>query len=133
MSDNISAEDVSGIIAAAVADAVVAAESHTNKPLGSRTIGARTIKRLRRRVEDIFREKGPRDVRRSYRMTEESFWVLSEIIESQMPRKKQRKRGKTPNGDIPNDLRLSMMLRYAAGGDPNDIASSHGVGSTEVY
>jgi hypothetical protein len=45
---------------------------------------------------------------------------------------KQRKRGKTPNGDIPPVNRLAMALIYFCGGCPNDIAVYHGVNDKEV-
>ena len=37
-----------------------------------------------------------------------------------------------PNGFIKNISRLSMALRYFAGGDPLDISSIHGVGDGQV-
>ena len=40
--------------------------------------------------------------------------------------------GTVPNGLITKVARLSMALRYAAGGDPLDISDLHGVGLTEV-
>ena len=37
------------------------------------------------------------------------------------------------NGGIPMTLRLSITIRYFAGGSPLDLMSSHGVGYCDVY
>ena len=47
---------------------------------------------------------------------------------------KKRKRGQSnPNTDIPTELKLSIAIRYFAGGDPYDLMISHGVSLTSVY
>jgi len=38
-----------------------------------------------------------------------------------------------PNAMIPSPLRVSAAIRYLAGGDPNDIALSHGVGPSYLF
>jgi hypothetical protein len=45
---------------------------------------------------------------------------------------KPRLRGKPPNGEIATSSRLSMAIRWFAGGDPLDIFQVHGVGVNEV-
>ncbi|KAG7348755.1 DDE superfamily endonuclease [Nitzschia inconspicua] len=47
--------------------------------------------------------------------------------------RKKRTSGATPNGDITNMARLSMALRWFAGGDKFDIAALHCVHVNEVY
>lgn len=66
-------------------------------------------------------------------MSKEAFWTLLDIIEKHLPSTgEKRKRGATPNGPITKAARLSMALRYFAGGDPLDIVEVHGVGDDEV-
>ena len=93
--------------------------------------GYKKVKRERKEVETIFRELGPRTVRKAYRMHGESFWRLHKIL-FKNDNVKKRKRGKTPNGPILNSSQLSMALRWMAGGSMYDIASNHGVGVNEV-
>ena len=89
------------------------------------------VKRIRRNVSDIMREIGPKFTRRAYRMHGESFWKLHRILfESDIPRK--RKRGKTVNGDILLSHRLSMALRWMAGGSKFDISPNHGTSVDET-
>lgn len=64
-------------------------------------------------------------------MNKASFWRLVDILEPHLKTKK-RKRGATPNGDILPSLRVSMAIRYFAGGDSVDIAPLHGVPPNEV-
>ena len=102
---------------------------------GGRNPGSINIPRTRIPVRQIFKNLGKRHTRKAYRMTERSFWVLFDKIEPYMMghNKKKRKRGKTPNGDIDLAARLSMALRYFAGGEPIDIIQTHGVGYYKVY
>lgn len=65
-------------------------------------------------------------------MKEESFWLLLDLVEPHFPKEKKQKRGRTVNGDISPALRLSMALRYFAGGDTKDIGPLHGVHPNEV-
>jgi hypothetical protein len=103
-------------------------------PTGKRgtRYGCKTLKRTRRSVDAIFDEIGAATVRRMYRMTPESFWNLHQLLQRKLENPKKRKRGQAPNGLIPSDLRLARALRYMCGGDPYDIALSHGVHSLEV-
>jgi hypothetical protein len=94
--------------------------------------GVRTVRRRRRYMDEVFKQYGPLQVRRAYRMTEESFWSLLDIISPYMSGDGKRKRGLTVNGPITKDMRLATSLRYFCGGDPLDIAGVHGVNSKEV-
>lgn len=100
-----------------------------------RAAGTKTRRRTRVRLEDIFNEYGPVFFRRAYRMREDSFWRLLDLIEANMGNKGKgkRKRGRTPNGHVSNGIRLAMALRYFAGGDPLDIASVYKVNRSLVY
>jgi hypothetical protein len=80
--------------------------------------GSKTYVRNRPTIPDLFKEYGPINFRRAYRMKEESFWIL---LDKEMGKKSARRRGKTPNGDISNEMCLSISLRYFAGGDPLDL------------
>ena len=100
---------------------------------GGGTSGSKHIPRRKIPVTTIFRNLGKKYIRKAYRMTERSFWVLLDHIEPHMTHTKKRKRGKTPKGDIDPSSRLSMALRWFAGGEPIDIMQTHGVGYDEVY
>ena len=66
-------------------------------------------------------------------MDKESFWNLLDIISRHLPStgEERSKPGSVPNGPITHTARLSMALRIAAGGDPLDIATNHGVNPNE--
>ena len=101
---------------------------------GGRVAGSKNIKRQRVEVNTIFTRLGERFVRKAYRMSEQSFWKLYSILEPGLKEnKKERKNGGTPNGPITSSARLSMALRWFAGGEPADIMQTHGVGYDEVY
>jgi DDE superfamily endonuclease len=96
--------------------------------------------RTRRSVRSIMAEHGPYYVRRAYRMSEPAFWELHELLKPHMSsirlkeggRSKKHKNG-GKNGLIPSETRLSAAIRYFAGGRPEDIAISHGIGHSEVF
>ena len=50
------------------------------------------VRRKRRCVSDIFKELGPYWVKRSYRMTEDEFWKLFNIIHPYYPKSNKSKR-----------------------------------------
>ena len=61
-----------------------------------------------------------------------SFRLL-DIVKDHLPIVgEKRARGATPNGPITKMTRLSMTLRYCAGGNPLDISDIHGVNTNEV-
>jgi len=105
-----------------------------NDSYSGRLAGSSNIPRQRVPVETIFSRLGPRMFKKCYRMTETTFWKLHGLLMPFMKsHSKKRKRGITPNGDIPSSSRLSMALRWFAGGDPADIFQVHGVGYDQVY
>ena len=102
----------------------------------------RTIRRVRRSVSSIMYELGSYSYsRRYYRMYNPSFWKLHGILKDKIDgpagvsrrSRKKRKRSSSPNGPIHSSLRLSIAIRYFAGGDPLDIALVHGVSHSEVF
>jgi hypothetical protein len=95
--------------------------------------GSPNIKRGRSKVVDIFREYGPSGTRRAFRMDESVFWTLLDVLEEKMPKREERKKGATQNGEIENSVRLGIALRYFAGGDPYDIAIVFHVSRTCVF
>ena len=95
--------------------------------------GAKTIKRVRLDMTPYLEDMNSRTFRRKYRMGKEAFMILFETIKPHLPSDgTDRKRGRTPNGNITHLHRFSMALRYFAGGDPVDIADIHGVKEDEV-
>ena len=93
------------------------------------------VRRRRKIMSVIFSELGPHYVRKSYRMDEIHFWKLYNLLKphNRYKKRKRSKQGSTPNGEIPFTLRLSIAIRYFAGGSPYDLMSSHGVGYSDVY
>ena len=102
------------------------------------------VRRERRCVSDIFQELGPRYIRRSYRMNSIHFGTLynailpyypkrEEMNENKRVNKKRKRKSIPPNGVIHTSLRLSIALRYFAGGSPYGLMSSHGVGYNNIY
>ena len=92
---------------------------------------SKVIKRKRKSVSDNMKEMGPKWTRQAYRMHGESFWKLHHMLfDTDVPRK--RKRGKSVNGDILMSHRLSMALRWMAGGSKYDISLHHGVSMDET-
>jgi hypothetical protein len=94
------------------------------------------IERKRRMVSDIMRELGPGYTRRAYRMSEDSFYNLHKLLRPHLnPPQSEKKSWKngSPNGIIISTVRLSIALRYFAGGRPEDIALVHGVSHSEVF
>lgn len=105
--------------------------TNRNRHNRGRPKGSKTIKRRRRPAELLFSELSDHGFRRMYRMTQNSFWRLYDILLPNLPiHQRKRKRGKTPNGDITMPTCLAMALRYFCGGDPKDIGHTHGVSNT---
>jgi hypothetical protein len=100
------------------------------------------IPRKRRDVGSLFRELGPIYSRRAYRMDIESFWSLHRMLRPYLrgrvrppasSNSKKKHRNGAANGIISSTIRLSIALRYFAGGCAYDISLTHGVSHTEVY
>jgi hypothetical protein len=66
----------------------IAEEQSKSKSQG-RICGTKDITRKRRHIEEIFASLGPHYIRRSYRMTEPSFWKLFKLLESWLPSPKK--------------------------------------------
>ena len=96
-------------------------------PRKGRTPGSKTIKRQRLDVDEHLKSMPPALFWRKYRMGFDSFYKLLDILEPHLPATgEDRKSGATTNGPISKSARLSMALRYFAGGDPADICDHHG-------
>ena len=126
-------EEEEETIAAAVT-ALLMRYSSSAASQSSNRLGRTTVKRERLDVEAACNALTDKAFRRMYRMKKDAFVDLLAILESSWegPLGK-RKRGATPNGDITRAARLSMALRFCAGGDKFDIAFAHGVNENEVY
>ena len=97
-----------------------------------RLLGSSTVKRTRLEMEGYIARLEDKTFRRKYRMDKAVFWSLLDLISPHLPNTgEKRKRGRAPNGPITHAARLSMVLRYFAGGDPLDIADIHGVNKDE--
>ena len=100
-----------------------------------------SIRRERRSISSMFQELGPMYTRRSYRMDSISFWALHKKLRPHLKGRirpassssKKKHRNAAVNGIIPSPTRLSIALRYFAGGSSYDISLTHGVSHTEVF
>ena len=101
-----------------------------------------TIKRVRRSVSSIMYELGGYS-RRFFRMHDASFWLLHKLLKDKINgaatqsharscRSRKKRKRTAPNGVIHSSARLSIALRYFAGGDHLDITLVHGVSHSEV-
>jgi hypothetical protein len=125
------------LFAAAVAGA--AAAIYVSKK--SRNIVRRNNSIIRQRVSihKIFRQLGPRNFRRAYRMTYESFIDLCNLLRSHIRYllKKQNstsgleRRGKKKMICI--RIRVACALRYFAGGSPYDLMLCYGISRASVF
>lgn len=87
------------------------------------------IYRTRAKIVNLRRCLGKTFFRRAYRMSEDKFTRLVEILKPYLPTKLRV----GPNGTIPVDLELSIALRYFAGGSPLDFIASHGISHTSIW
>jgi DDE superfamily endonuclease len=119
---------------AVVACALVVALAPDSLGLQSKKKGHAHRKRKRKYVNDIFNELGPYYVRRAYRMEPTSFWKLCTMLRPFFvkPSKKKCRNG-AKNGLIPLPTKISVALRYFAGGSPYDISVVHGISHTDVF
>ena len=102
-------------------------------PHQGRVPGAKTKKRLRRDMDDMFMSMDSHSFKRRYRMDKQSFYDLLDIIGDHIPSTGENLiKGVVPNGPITHTARLSMALRYFAAGGKFDIADVHGVHADEV-
>ena len=96
-----------------------------------------TITRVRKRMQDIYRELGPKMFRRAFRMKYTTFNLLYSKIHSKliqvMNRDRTKVRSHAVNGLIPLPVRLGCALRFWAGGDPHDLMLVFGISYCEVF
>ena len=93
-----------------------------------RVPGSKNKKRKRKDMAEYLGSMDEKLFQRRYRMSKDAFYMLLDIIGDHLPSTgEDRKRGSTPNGNVTREARLSIALRYCAGGDPLDIASMHGM------
>jgi hypothetical protein len=76
--------------------------------------------RTRKFVNEIFEELGPYYVRRAYRRMEgASFWKLCRLLRPFVVKASTKKcQNGAKNGLIPSPTKISVTLRYFAGGSP---------------
>jgi hypothetical protein len=91
-----------------------------------------TIRRARTSMARIARQLDSGNFRKAYMMNEQSFDALVALIKPHMPRRRRSSRSRSPKGPISVQLRVSMTLRYLAGGSVYDISLYHGVGVSTV-
>jgi len=71
---------------------------------------------------------------RAYRMDVDDFYSLHDLLKDDLEDSFYgSKRVKQSNFFIPTTIRLSIALRFFAGGDPLDIMINHGVCKPSVY
>ena len=66
-------------------------------------------------------------------MDEASFWALHSMHKKDLVSKKRKRGRPNPSTDIPSELKLSIAIRFFAGGDLYDLMISHGVSMTSIY
>ena len=97
------------------------------------------LPRVRKDLErDIFTPLGSYMFRRAYRMTKTSFYKLHNILSPRLDAISPPKNGgkRDPKNSpylISTQIRLSIALRYFAGGSPYDIMLNHGVSYKSIY
>ena len=121
-------------VSAAIASSAAFFALDDDTMYSGRAAGSTTIKRKRRDMEEYLGRMDDRNFRRKYRMNKDAFWLLLDIIGGHLPSTGEDNKcgGGPPNGPITIAARLSMALRYFAGGDPLDISEVHGVADDEV-
>jgi DDE superfamily endonuclease len=120
---------------AVVACALVIALAPGTVGFHSKRKGHAHRQRKRKYVNDIFNELGPYYVRRAYRMEPSSFWKLCQLLRPFLVKLsiKKKCRNGAKNGLIPMPTKVSVALRYFAGGSPYDISVVHGISHTDVF
>lgn len=87
--------------------------------------------RQRRSVQSIYEMLGPYYFKRAFRMSYHSFLRLASKLRPFMTPRNVAKAHL--NGPILSTVRLACALRYFAGGASYDIATSFGIGTSEVF
>jgi hypothetical protein len=83
-------------------------------------------------------------IRRAYRMSYRTFWILHSKIRQEIINAVERCRSTkghssvprhvppVPNGTISTSVRLAVAIRYFAGGSPYDLCSVYGISHSSV-
>jgi hypothetical protein len=89
----------------------------------------------RRHIRLLFRELGYSNACQAYHMRPFIFWKLCALLRNKLEQNYNDPRfiHRIPNGPITHFARVSMALRYLAGGQAMDIALVHGVSHSEVF
>jgi hypothetical protein len=95
----------------------------------SRSYRKPIIGRTRNKIVNIRQCLGSSLFRCAYHLSKEKFDELVKILEPYLPLKERI----GPNGIIPVELKLSIALRYFAGGSPLDFIGSHGMSFTLIW
>jgi hypothetical protein len=91
----------------------------------------RKRKRVRRTFHDIYEMLGPSFFKRAYRMSYESFIVLTHKLK---PFMRERNFCKAMiNGPVYHSTRVACAIRYFAGGSSYYIATLFGISVAEVF
>lgn len=98
----------------------------------------KSIYRERVPVHEIYRRLGDKRFRRAYRMNVSTFYKLHRMLKTALEEKFFPKGGgkrnyKKSDYCIDTDIRLSIAIRFFAGGKVDDIALVHGVSPSAVY
>ena len=120
------------VLTAAIIAAAISCSEEIMCQEGTRK-GCPNIPRQRKSVEEIFSSLGPTYSKSAYRMRTDSFYKLHDLLCGCNPNPNKRKRGATQNGPIASKSKLSMALRFFAGGDNYDIGGHHGVHTNAVH
>ena len=134
--------------AAALAAARVVHWSQEQRRGGTRRVrGIGAHRRSRNQVKDIYRQLGPTNFRKAYRMKYHSFKRLAQklrdgIIKFSLIKKRrirfhrnimrEKNYRHVPNGPITPSVCLACALRYFAGGSPYDIMTSYCIGYPDM-
>ena len=118
------------VTAATIASALSFSDELMNE--GSRRKGHPNIPRQRKSAEATFASLGPTCSKRVCRMRIDCFHKLHDFLHGSKPNTNKRKRGATQNGTTTRKAKLSMALRFFAGGYNHGIGGHHGVHSNVV-
>jgi hypothetical protein len=129
--------NVAAVVAVDVAEKKSSSSSTRTRTRGGSAPGRSFRRRIRRSVEDIYRQLGDVYFRRAYRMKYTTFRRLAnDLRQSILDVSGQKDGGQSrcvPNGRISPDVRLACAIRWFAGGSPYDIMTTFGIGHTDTF
>ena len=112
---------------------IICATSNSNVQKFRPDLEKKRIIRIRRSIFEVLEQLGgPDDIRRAIRMTEDSFWNLTNIL-FKGNSYKDRKRGVAVGGDISNPCKLYIALCMFAGASVYDLSVIFGVHIGTIY